>query len=239
MDIKKATILLEKINTLHKSLTTDTDNITAIERDLMRSYLRQLYEVYLGNDVGSAATRTVRTEVIKPKTRTPTTRKPSPPPAPAPAPPPPPSRPTPRVIEVPEDLKQKVVPPPASVPPPPPKPKPAPAAPKPTPAAQGEEVAQLFEQSGGQDLSDRLSRTPIADLTKAMGLNERILTQNELFGGSKTDFDATMSALNGLKTFDEAKQYLAQNVITKYGWTSKQKQKKAKVLIKLISRRYG
>ena len=72
-----------------------------------------------------------------------------------------------------------------------------------------------------------------------MGLNERILTVNELFGGDANEFKKAMTDLNRLSSFDEAKQYLAANVVEKYGWTKRNKKGKAKVLIKTIRRRYA
>ena len=74
---------------------------------------------------------------------------------------------------------------------------------------------------------------------KAMGLNERILTVNELFGGDANAFKKVMTDLNQLRNFDEAKQYLATNVVEKYDWTKRNKKSKAKILIKTIRRRYA
>ena len=46
MDIKKTKILLEKINSLYKSIRLDDGPLAGIERDLMLSYLRQLYDEF-------------------------------------------------------------------------------------------------------------------------------------------------------------------------------------------------
>lgn len=43
-----------------------------------------------------------------------------------------------------------------------------------------------------EDLSEKLESTPITNIQKSMGLNERILTQNELFGGEKSSFDTAV-----------------------------------------------
>jgi hypothetical protein len=54
MDSQQARILLEKINALQKSIGLDEGDISGIERDLMLSYIRQLYETYLHGDSNAA-----------------------------------------------------------------------------------------------------------------------------------------------------------------------------------------
>ena len=50
MDLDRASILLKKINYLHDSMQSDADRIADIERDLMRQYVRDLYECYTTAD---------------------------------------------------------------------------------------------------------------------------------------------------------------------------------------------
>jgi len=71
-----------------------------------------------------------------------------------------------------------------------------------------------------------------------MGLNEKIFTVNELFGGNNAEFQNTMVALNGLGSYDEAKSVLMGSVANKYGWGEPGKLKKARNFIKLVQRRY-
>ena len=47
MDLQHAKILLEKINALYKSISADENRVSSIERDLMLSYIRQLYDSFL------------------------------------------------------------------------------------------------------------------------------------------------------------------------------------------------
>ena len=103
------------------------------------------------------------------------------------------------------------------------------------------ELAELFnvETNGVTDLSDKLSLKPVADLTKAMGINERIFTINELFDGNREEFENIMLALNGLNNFDEAKDVLIRSVAGKYRWHSDTRFKKARNFIKLVQRRYN
>jgi len=101
-----------------------------------------------------------------------------------------------------------------------------------------EEMIQLFDIKDSSELSDRLANAPIADLTKAMGINEKIFTVNELFDGNKEEMDNILRALNNLTDFEEAKSVLARSVAPKYKWLEKQRLKKARNFIRLVRRRY-
>ncbi len=100
-------------------------------------------------------------------------------------------------------------------------------------------LIELFSDASGNELSDKLASRPIKDLTKAMGINERIFTVNELFGGNQKEFENLMVALDGLSSFDEAKGVLIGSVAEKYEWASEAKQKKATGFIKLVRRRFN
>lgn len=256
MDLQKAKILLEKMNALFNSMNTDAASISSIEMDLMRNYTQQFYEIFLiGHQQPSPSpTRSVPTpplpprkkiEVIKPTLETP------PPPVQEAAPPPPPPPPVeenlsktsileletnetkaPRVIELPDSLRDLT----------------DEATPTPQPVQKKfnstkveipEEVEELFESSQARELSEKLGELPIPDLTKAMGLNEKIFTINELFDGDQNKFNSVLQVLNGLHSYEQAKEYLASEVVADFHWTEKDKKKKAKNFIKLIRRRYN
>ena len=239
MNLPQAKLLLEKIITLYKTVSADEKNISAIERDLMLSYTRQLYEAFSDSTPSVLAAPKVAQAVVQP-----------PPPAPRPVPPPP-------VVEQPrivyEAPKPPVVEPPRVVeyqqprvaPSPPPAPPPLPPAPvleRPRPIVQTQvssEVQALFEENSGKELSDKLSGMPIADLSKAFGLNDRLLNQNELFGGSKTYFDEAIKELNGAYGFDSAKNLLVE-MAQRHNWVATEDRKKqAKSFIKLVRRRFS
>ncbi len=106
------------------------------------------------------------------------------------------------------------------------------------PPTYDEELLSLFEDASGNELSDKLSQLPIKDLTKAVSINERIFTIKELFGNDKEEYQNMMVALNGLDSFEDAKQVLLGSVATKYDWGSSGKMKKAIGFIKTVRRRY-
>lgn len=105
-------------------------------------------------------------------------------------------------------------------------------------AASADALSELFVDEKISDLSDKLAQSPVKDLTKSMGINERIFTQQELFGNNQAHFSETLEGLNKCQSFDEAKQYLVHNVICKYDWVAEQNIKKAVTFIKLVKRKF-
>ena len=96
----------------------------------------------------------------------------------------------------------------------------------------------LFSLETGTEISDKLSMSPIKDVTKAMNINERIFTIKELFGGNQESFDTTMNKLNGFSSYEEATKYLSEGIVENNGWLDPAKTKKVKTFLKLIARKY-
>ena len=247
MNLPQTKILLERIITLYKTLSSDENNISPIERDLMKSYVRQLYEAVIDASPTpsvSAAQKATQT-TAPPKAESPkATPPPSPPPVQQPIvieqPKPVYEQPKP-VYETPQPVYEapKVVETPRYTPPPPvEQPKPTPAAYAPHTPHIPHEIEALFEDIAGKELSDKLANTPIADLTKAFGFNDRLLTQNELFGGNKAVADEVIKDLNNMSGFESARGFLL-SLATKYNWAANEDRKKqAKTFIKLVRRRF-
>ncbi len=115
------------------------------------------------------------------------------------------------------------------------------APPSPAPKStkkENKDLDQLFSLETGNEISDKLSISPINDINKAMSINERIFTIKELFGGSQESFTKTMSKLNEFSTYDDAKNYLSENIVGDNNWLDPEKSKKVKNFLKLISRKY-
>jgi len=219
MNLAKAKILLDKINRLYTSMSLDEDNVATIEKDLMRDYVKQLYDAFLSEKTAVAVPTRPRRTTPKPTyTPAPVVRKKVAVVTPPPPPPPPP------VVEA--------TPTPVAVPTPTPR--------KVTPATVVDpEHADLFQVStDAKELSEKLGQTRISDLNNAMGLNERIFTVNELFGADNSLYRNVIRDLNNLNSFEAAKAYLSTNVAEKFNWTHKSKRNKAKNFIKLVRRRY-
>lgn len=260
MNTQRAKILLEKVNALFKSMSVDEANVTSIEKDLMLSYLRQLYDSVLEEHQGSVSPTytppkttspkpvyqppriieipdSLREDIEKPqskpkkkKSKSKNTSKPpriiTPPkldPTPAPT------------YQPPKPVAEPVIVPKAQPKPPPP---PAPV-PEPIPTTvTSTKHDQLFEFKAAKELSEKLSQRPIRDLTKAFSLNDKLLYANELFGKELVVFNEEVRKINDLKSFDEAKNYLAQ-LADKFSWSSKSKVPMAKQFVLLVKRRFS
>lgn len=96
----------------------------------------------------------------------------------------------------------------------------------------------IFEIRNSNELSDKLSLSPIKDLRKSMGVNERIFTINELFGGDQKLFDDVFQHLNAIDNYSDAADYLIENVAIPNNWQDGERKKKAEQFVKLVYRRY-
>jgi hypothetical protein len=108
----------------------------------------------------------------------------------------------------------------------------------PSSSAPNEALAKLFELPNTDGMSGRFSHVPIESIESAMGLNERIFTLNELFGGDKVLFDTTCSALNKLNSFADARTLLMAGPAKQYKWSEPERIKMAEQFIRIVSRRY-
>ena len=68
----------------------------------------------------------------------------------------------------------------------------------------------LGEKMMGEDftLADKLQQNPLHDLKSAIGINDKFLFVNELFGGSMEKYNKSIENLNDLKTLNGAMIYL-------------------------------
>ena len=106
------------------------------------------------------------------------------------------------------------------------------------PSAFNQDFEGLFSFKVATDISQKLSETPLKDLSKALGLNEKFLYINELFAGDVVQFQEAIKQLNDAKDFDEARMHIENDFIQQYDWMNKQKNKLAKDFVKLVRRRY-
>lgn len=107
-----------------------------------------------------------------------------------------------------------------------------------TPTVKKNDLEAIFDTPRSVDLSDRLSSQPLQRIESGLGINERILTINELFGGDITAFESALSKLNTLSDFNEAKSFLIEGPASKYNWEKEDKIKKAGQFIRLVRRKY-
>jgi hypothetical protein len=236
--MQEANILLEKINALQRNINLNKGPMAAIERDLMLSYIRQLYEIYLEDGMPPVQTavppQPSKPEAIKPAPKAQVIEPPKPVYTPlkavdTPKPPAPKE----------ELLVVREVPPPLPVVPAytPPKPTPTPVPPHGT-GANRAKINALFTVQSSNDLSERLSTRPIADLTKAFAINDRLLYVNELFGKDADSFNESLKLLNKFERMEEAKSLLV-SLAEQYDWTQDERMEIAQGFVKTVRRKYG
>ncbi len=233
MSLPKTKRALDKINALYKSMSLDTEGISAIERDLMLSYVRQLYEVFQEEST-AAPSSSPSVPAYTPR--------PEPPRPPAPEPKPQP-RPEPVRYQPRERSPEPPPPPPRPSQPEPVQPTPAPAyqpsyTPPPRYSSASPAVRALFDHQQARELSEKLSERPIEDLTKAMTINDRLLYANELFRGDSQTMGTTLDQLNRFRSMEEARPLL-ENLATQNDWSEGEREETARSFIKLVRRRYN
>lgn len=234
MDTNQARLLLHKIQHLFETIDTPAGALSRIERDLLMDYTRQFYASLTAEEASVKTAPPVeekRTPVPPPAPEPPAVDETPPPREPAPAPAPEP-KPEPQIVKMPvvEPVTvEETVPLHTDTPV------------RSAASTNGNghrDTSALFLHHEARDLSDKLRLSPIEDLSRAMGINERFLTINELFGGEHEAFDRTLRTLNSLPTFAEARHFLENEIIPRYGWMDDKKLKKAQVFIQLVQRRF-
>lgn len=68
------------------------------------------------------------------------------------------------------------------------------------------------------DLGDTLTESPIRDLRKAIGVNDRYLFINELFRGDEAAYERSIKTINSFSIFAEAEYWIQRELKVKNGW---------------------
>lgn len=72
------------------------------------------------------------------------------------------------------------------------------------------------------ELSDILTDSPIKDLKKAIGINDRFLFINELFRGDEAMYERSIKTINSFSIYPEAEYWIRRELKTKLGWSDQQ-----------------
>ena len=88
-------------------------------------------------------------------------------------------------------------------------------------------IESLFKDKSPTGLVDFLGLSPLDNINKAWGLNEKMLVIKDLFGDDFNAFNETIEMINKFTSFEEVKNYLINNVVHKYSWNDISKFKKA------------
>ena len=81
---------------------------------------------------------------------------------------------------------------------------------EPTTHNQQATLGDVFGNAEDTSLAARLQKKPITDLTTAIGINDKFLLLNELFGGSMEKYNRSIKALNNFTTHLGAVTYMSE-----------------------------
>jgi hypothetical protein len=97
------------------------------------------------------------------------------------------------------------------------------------PKDQGKEVNDATVQSeslndklrqGKTELVEVLKESPVKDLRKAVGINDKFLFINDLFRGDETMYERSIKTINSFNIYAEAEFWISRELKTKLGWSN-------------------
>ena len=77
-------------------------------------------------------------------------------------------------------------------------------------------------KQGKTELIEILKETPVKDLRKAVGINDRFLFINELFRGDENMYERSIKTINSFNIYPEAEYWISRELKVKLGWSNDQ-----------------
>jgi hypothetical protein len=101
---------------------------------------------------------------------------------------------------------------------------------------------------GNESLNDKLKEnktelmhvlkdTPIRDLRKAIGINDRFVFINELFRGDEAMYERSIKTINSFNIFPEAEYWMTRELQIKLGWDNEKEI--VQLFYQLVKRRFS
>ncbi len=87
------------------------------------------------------------------------------------------------------------------------------------------------------EVASALQETPIRDLKKAIGLNDRFLFVNELFRGDENMYERSLKTINGFAIYPEAEYWIQRELKVKLSWG--EDNEAVKIFDQLVKRRFS
>lgn len=84
---------------------------------------------------------------------------------------------------------------------------------------EGESLNDKLKQ-GRIELVEVLKESPVKDLRKAIGINDRFLFISELFRGDEVMYERSIKTINSFSIFPEAEYWISRELKTKLGWSN-------------------
>lgn len=85
---------------------------------------------------------------------------------------------------------------------------------------QGSQPESLNDRlkQGKAELVEVLKETPIKDLRKAIGINDRFVFINDLFRGDEVMYERSIKTINSFNIYPEAEYWISRELKIKLGW---------------------
>jgi len=77
---------------------------------------------------------------------------------------------------------------------------------------------KILKSKEDRSVAEKLSAMPLLDLKKSIGINEKFKFVNELFDGNLQDYNNAIDALNNFTSFMDAQNHIEQAFVDKYNW---------------------
>ena len=82
-----------------------------------------------------------------------------------------------------------------------------------------------------------LKDSPIRDLRKAIGINDRFVFINELFRGDEAMYERCIKTINSFNIYAEAEYWMNRELMVKLGWDNERES--VKHFYQLVKRRFS
>ncbi len=86
-------------------------------------------------------------------------------------------------------------------------------------SAVGESINDKLKQ-GKTELVEILKETPVKDLRKAVGINDRFVFINELFRGDENMYERSIKTINSFNIYAEAEYWISRELKLKLAWNN-------------------
>ncbi len=90
---------------------------------------------------------------------------------------------------------------------------------------------------GKTELIEVLKETPVKDLRKAIGINDRFLFINDLFRGDENMYERCLKTINSFNIYPEAEYWITRELKVKLGW--KDDEHAVQQFYQLVKRRFS
>jgi hypothetical protein len=87
------------------------------------------------------------------------------------------------------------------------------------------------------DLKSTLNDSPVRDLKKAIGVNDRYVFINQLFRGDEVMYERSLKTINGFRILPEAEYWMERELKVKLGWD--ENRETTRHFYQLVKRRFS